>query len=129
MGLYWKAAAAVLLAVVMILALGRKDLGLLLGLAVCVMVCLAALEYLEPVTEFLQTLEDLGGLDGNMIRILLKAVGIGLLTEIAGLVCTDSGNGSLAKALQLLGTAVILWMALPLFTSLLELIQEILGNL
>lgn len=129
MGLYWKAAAAVLLAVVMILALGRRDLGLVLGLTVCAMVALAALEYLEPVTALLDTLEELGGLDGNMVSILLKAVGIGLLTEIAGMVCTDSGNGSLAKALQLLGTAVTLWISLPLFTALLELIQEILGNL
>lgn len=118
-----------MLAVVMILALGRRDLGLVLGLTVCAMVALAALEYLEPVTALLDTLEELGGLDGNMVSILLKAVGIGLLTEIAGMVCTDSGNGSLAKALQLLGTAVTLWISLPLFTALLELIQEILGNL
>lgn len=129
MGLYWKAAAAVLLAVVMILALGRRDLGLVLGIAVCAMVSLAALEYLKPVTELFDTLETLGELDGDMISILLKAVGIGLLTEIAAMVCTDSGNGSLGKSLQLLGTAVILWISLPLFTSLLDLIQEILSNL
>lgn len=129
MGLYWKAAAAVLVAVVLILALGRKDLGLVLGIAACAMVSLAALEYLEPVTELFDTLETLGDLESGMISILLKSVGIGVLTEIAAMVCTDSGNGSLGKALQLLGTAVILWISLPLFTALLDLIQEIMGNL
>lgn len=129
MGLYWKTAAAVLLAVVLILTLRRQEMGLLLGMAVCAMAALAAVEYLQPVTELLRSLEELGGLDGPLVTILLKAVGIGLLTEIAGMVCADSGNASLGKALQLLGTAVILWMSIPLFTALLELIQEIMGEL
>lgn len=127
MGLYWKAAAAVLVAVVLILTLGRQEMGLLLGIAVCAMVAAAAMEYLRPVTELIASLEALGGLDGDMMTILMKAVGIGLVTEIAGMICTDSGNSSLARALQLLGTSVILWLAIPLFTALLELIQEILN--
>ena len=129
MGLYWKTAAAVLLAVVLILTLRRQEMGLLLGMAVCAMAALAAVEYLQPVTELLRSLEALGGLDGDLVAILLKAVGIGLLTEIGGMVCADSGNSSLGKALQLLGTAVILWMSIPLFTALLEMIQEIMGGL
>lgn len=129
MALYWKAAAAVLMAVVLILMLRRQEMGLLLGLAVCAMVALAAMEYLKPVTALLDTLESLGNLNSDMITILLKAVGIGLLTEIASMVCTDSGNGSLGKALQLLGTAVILWLSMPLFHAMIELIQEILEGL
>lgn len=64
-----------------------------------------------------------------MLGILLKAVGIGLVSEIAGLVCTDAGNGSLGKALQMLGSAVILYLSLPIFTAILELIREILREL
>ena len=127
MELYWKTTAAVLLAVVMILMLGRQDMGMLLALVVCAMAAIAALDYLEPVRELLKTLERMGNLDGDMIRILLKAVGIGLLTEISAMVCADSGKGSLGKMLQLLGTAAVLWMSIPLFTALLELIQEILN--
>lgn len=129
MALYWKTAAAVLLAVVLILTLRRQEMGLLLGMMVCVMAAVAAVEYLGPVIRLVESLEALGELDGEMIAILLKAVGIGLVTEIAGMVCVDSGNGSMGKALQLLGTAVILWMSIPLFTMLLELIQEIIGDL
>ena len=127
MGLYWKAAAAVVLAVVMILMLRRQEVGVLLALAACAMVGIAAVDYLEPVKELLETLETLGDLDADMVRILLKAVGISLLTEIAAMICADSGNGSLGKMLLLLGTAVVLWLSVPLFTALLELIQEILN--
>ena len=129
MGLYWKAAAGVLLAAVLILTIRRQEFGILLGMAVCVMVLLAAMEYLEPVMELLRSLEELGELDGDLILILVKAVGIGLVTEIAGLICADSGNASAGKALQLLGTTVILWLSVPLFTALLNLIREILEGL
>lgn len=129
MGLYWKAAAGVLLAVVLILMLGRQEMGTLLRIAVCAMAACAAIGYLEPVMELLDSLEALGELDGEMLTILLKAVGIGLVTEIACMVCADSGNSALGKALQLLGTAVILWLSLPLFTALLDLIREMLEKL
>ena len=129
MALYLKCAGAALVGVVLVLALGRKDLGLVLSAALCAMITLAAMEYLAPVLELLRTLEELGQLDGNLIAILLKCVGIGLLTEIAGVVCIDSGNASLARALELLGTVVVLWLSLPLFEGLLTLIQEILEGL
>ena len=129
MALYFKCAAAALMGVVLILALGRKDLGLVLSLLVCIMISIAAAEYLDPVVELLQTLENLGGLDSGMITILFKSVGLGLVTEIAGMVCNDSGNASMAKALQLLGTAAVLWLSIPLFHGLLSLIQEILEGL
>lgn len=129
MGLYWKAAAAALLAVVMTLMLRRQEWGILLGMAACVLVVLAAAEYLQPVTELLASLKTMGELDGELMTVLLKTAGIGLTTEIASLICTDSGNASLGKGLQLLGTVVILWLSIPLFHGLLELIQEILEGL
>ena len=126
MELYWKAVAAVLLGVVLVLTLRRQELGLLLSMTVGMMVLMVAMTYLKPVLELLDTLKALGNLDGDLIAILMKGVGIGLVTEVAVLVCNDSGNGSMVKALQLLGTVVILWMSMPLFTALLELIQEML---
>ena len=128
MGLYWKAVAAVLLAVVLIWTLRRQEMGVLLGMAVCAMVMAVAMAYLGPVLELVETLQELGGLDGELTSILLKSVGIGLVTEIAGLICADSGNASLGKSLQLLGTVAILWLSVPLFTSLLELIQEMMAG-
>ena len=120
----------VLLAVVLGLSLGKqKDIGVLLTMAVCCMVAMIAISYLEPVLDFLRELETLGDLQGDMLGILLKAVSIGLVSEIAGLVCTDAGNGSLGKTLQMLGSAVILYLSLPIFTAMLELIREILREL
>lgn len=128
---FLQAAAAVLLAVVLGLMLNKqgKDMGTVLSIAVCCMVAMIAISYLQPVVEFLQKLETLGGLDESMVGILLKAVGIGFVAEIAGLICSDAGNSSLGKSIQILGSAVILWLSIPLFNSLIELVQEILGEI
>lgn len=129
MDIFLKVAAGVLITVVLGLALSKqgKDISLLLTIAVCAMVVAAAATFLEPVVDFFQKLEDIGQLDAEMLQTLLKIVGIGLLAEITGLICTDAGNGSLGKAIQILASAVILWMSIPLLTGLIELVEEILG--
>lgn len=129
MDTFLKAAGGVLITVVLGLALAKqgKDISLLLTIAVCAMVVAAAATYLEPVIDFFQRLEDVGKLDGGMLQTLVKIVGIGLLAEITGLICTDAGNASLGKSIQILASAVILWMSIPLLTALLELLEEILG--
>lgn len=127
---FWQGAAAVLLTVILVLALGKqgKEAGLLLTLAVCCMVCVLALSYFQPVVDFIRQLQSIGQLDSTMLEILLKAVGIGLIGEIASLICSDAGNAALGKALQILSAAVILWLSIPLLTQLMELLQQILGE-
>lgn len=131
MGYFWKATAAVLVALVLGLALEKqgKDFSVLLTMAACCMAALTAFTYLEPVLDFLWELEAMADLQGDMLGILLKAVGIGLVAELAAVVCADGGNASLGKQLQMLGSAVILYLSLPVFRSLLSLIQDILGEL
>lgn len=127
---FFQGAAAVLLAAILVPTLGKqgKEMGLLLTMAVCAMVCVVAMAYLEPVVELVERLQEETGLDGEMLRILLKSVGIGLTGEIASLICADSGNAALGKALQMLSGAVILWLAIPLINGLLELVEKILGE-
>ena len=129
MGIYLKACAAVLLSVVMILIVGKnsKDFALVLTVMICCMAAMAAMEYIQPILEFLSKIENIGSLDHNMIRILLKVAGIGLISEICSLVCADSGNASLGKVMKLMGSSVMIWLSLPLYAMLIELLQRILG--
>ena len=128
MDIFLKAVACALIAVVLCLVLAKqgKDISLVITIAVCCMIITAAISYLNPVIAFVDRLQTLGQLNSGMLEVLLKAVGIGLLTEISALACSDAGNASLGKALQLLASAVILWIAIPLLNELIELIKRIL---
>lgn len=128
MQLFLKVAAAILITVVLCLTLEKqsKDLAFLLSIVVCVMTVTAAVSLLKPILEFFEKLGSTGKLDPEMIRILLKAVGVGILSEITSMLCADSGNSALGRSIRILGVGLILVLALPLFECLLELIGSIL---
>ncbi len=88
----------------------------------------AAARYIEPILDFLTRLQDISGLDPELLEILLKAVGISVVAEIASLVCNDSGNAAMGKAIQILASGVVLWLSLPLMESLLSLVERIVGD-
>ena len=127
---YIRYVSLVLIGLVLSLVVGRqsKDMSLLLTLAVCILACLGAMEFLEPVADFLRQLQRLGNLDGEAVGILLKSAGIGLLSELAGLLCADAEENAMGKAMQLLSSAAILWLSLPLFQQILTLIEGVLAQ-
>ena len=131
MDFFWQWVAGAMLTVVLGIALGKqsKDISLVLTMVVCCMVLLGAAAYLQPVMEFVKRLQAMGQLEDGYAQILLKAVGIGLVTEFAVLICNDSGNSALGKSLQIAATVVVLWISLPLMESLLDLIERIMGGI
>ena len=127
---YFQAAGAVILGIFLAKTLSEwnKSWATILSMSVCILVLLSGIRYLEPVLDFLRELETLGNLQGDMMKILLKTSGVGIITEITALLCADSGNTSLGQSLRILSSAVILWLSLPIFRGLLVLIQDILGG-
>lgn len=128
---FLQATAAVLLAVILFLVLNgqSKELSLVLTLAVCCGVIVVAARFVQPVMDFLEDLQKIGQLDYTYLGTLLKVVGVGFISEVAALVCGDAGNATLGKTLQMLSACVIMWLSLPLLSSLIELIQDILGGI
>ena len=126
---FWKAVAAALIAAVLGLTLGKKDFSLVLSMAVCCLAAAAAAVYIEPVLKLLKELEAVSGLDGGMVTILLKSAGIGLVTTLASMICQDAGSASLAKTMHMLGTGAVLYLSVPVFRAVLELLRDILGGI
>lgn len=125
-----KAAAAAMMTAVLGLVLAKqgKDMTVLITLAACAMIAAAAVLYLQPVIQFFYRLIDLTNLNEEHLKIIFKTVGIGLIGELVTLVCNDAGNAALGKTLQILTSAVVLWLSIPLFERFLELVQSILGE-
>lgn len=125
---FFKLTAVVIIALILHLVVNRygKDFSTLLTIIVCAMVLIATISFIEPVLRFVNQLVDIAELNSEMLEIMLKAAGIGLLAEITGMICTDAGNSALGKSLQILAAFTILWLALPLFNTLINIIREIL---
>lgn len=102
--------------------------AVLLSLGAVSMMVLGAAAFLSPVAAFFSRLEKLGSLDHEMLRILMKATGVGILAEIAALICTDGGEQAMGKAVEIAGAGAVLWLSLPMLTALLELVERVLSN-
>ena len=128
MNIFFKAAAFILVALILYLILSKwgKDYSILLTIAACCVIAVYAMEFLDEIITFITQLQVLSEIDQSFISILLKSVGIGILTEIIGLICVDAGNVAFNKMLHLLATLVIIWISLPLFEILISQIEEIL---
>lgn len=129
MNVFWKTAAGILTAVILWINLNKsnKDASVLMTLAVCAMAIVASAAFLQPVVSFVKKLQGIGELDDDLVSVVLKAVGVGIVTEISVLICKDAGNESMGKTLQFVSGAAILWMSIPVFEKLLALLDRILG--
>lgn len=125
-----RCSGAAMVAVVLILTLRRQsgEIALILSVLTCCILLILGLQLLQPVISLLRRLQNLGSMDGEMTAILLKSVGLALLGEITALICKDSGNEALGKAMGLVCTAAVLYLSLPIFDSLLTILERVLEN-
>lgn len=123
------AAAAGLVGTVLALILGqyRPEFRMLVTAAVALLLMAMVLEQLSPVLEQLRSTMELTGLTGDYAAVLFKAVGICLLTQLAGDVCRDSGESSIASKIELAGRAAILLTAMPLIQEVLAWAWELMN--
>ena len=128
MDTFFRLVGGVLIAVVLGVTLSRQsqDITLVLSVGVCCMVVMAAAVFLTPVMDLIRRLQQLAQLEEGALNTVLKAVGIGLVGEIAALVCGDAGNAALSKAVQVATASAVLWLSVPLMEELLVLIREVL---
>ena len=94
MELYFKGAAGILLAAVLGLALQKqeKDLSAVLTAAVIAMAAVLMLRLLEPVTELLRQLEQVGNLRSDALELLLKAAEAQVAAVLSSFVTTGKGG-------------------------------------
>lgn len=124
-------AASAMIGIILILTIRGKngEIALLLSIACCCIALFGVVQILTPIRDFIEALMITSQIDTDLIKNLMKILGIGLIGEITSSVCADSGNTAIGKTVQLAATAMILYLSLPLFTALLELVERIMGNL
>lgn len=64
-------------------------------------------------------------LGAQVAQILLKAVGMTILGQLAAALCKDAGESALAYTVQLAAKVGVLAVSLPLLTQLLAIFEEL----
>ena len=110
----------------LILSKNAKDYSFLITIVLCCGLCLASVEFLAPIFQFLTDLEGWVGKTAPLLEILVKAVGLSLIGELMANICVDAGHAAVGKTVQLSTTIALIYIAIPLIQSLFELIESVL---
>ena len=123
------AALAALAAFLCVLLREReRTLALLLSAAACVLGLLLTVRMVEPILSVAREIQELSGLGTAVTAPLFKVTAIGILCRIAAGVCGDAGEQGLQKAVELSGSLLALYAALPLVSAVLALLEDMLGG-
>lgn len=104
----------------------RPEYSLLLSIGCGVGILIWLLGEITPLTEQIHRLSSLA-FSGEASGILLRSLGICLITQLACDTCRDVGEGAIASRLELAGKAVMLLLAIPMFIQLLEQALALIG--
>ena len=119
-----------LTAAVLALTLRPKngEISLLLTVACSVMLLLVALGSAAGVIDSVHRIVAASQINSAYIAVLLKVIGICLLTEFTANTCRDAGSSALASNITLAGKLMAAVCAIPLYTDILNTVMSIFGK-
>ena len=105
----------------MVLKQMNQPVSVLLTVAAGVMALYAALPQIGQYVAQIRQLLDGLGLDGMYYGMMLKVMGVALVTQIAVGICTEMGASSAAGYAEFCGRLAMMGIAVPVFMDLAEL--------
>ena len=104
----------------------KPELSFVVVITGIIIILLFILDMVEGSLTVLSEIVAMTGLENGVIKILLKIVGVGYLTEFSAGVLNDFNAGSVADKVSLAGKITVIVMALPIISGLLTLLKQFL---
>lgn len=104
----------------------RPDFAVFISVVGGVIILFMLAGYLTDIFEVFNQIFNYTNVNSSLYKIIFKIIGVGYLVEFTASLCSDTGNNSLGDKVLLGGKIIILVMALPIVTSILEIVMELL---
>ena len=88
-----------------------------------IVILLFIVDALENTLTVFTAIAEITGVENGLLKILLKIVGVGYITEFGAGILNDFGSNAVADKVALGGKITIVLLSLPIIESLLELVQ------
>ena len=121
--------AAVCIPAALMASLLKKDspaMAMLIAIAAGCLVIFTSAGALREIRDFMAEVAELGGISDTVLAVLLKTVGIAVISRLAADLCKDAGLGAAASGAELAGAAAALWTAMPVMRGVLHTVKELL---
>ena len=104
----------------------RPELSFAVVITGSIVILLFILDALRGSLGVLSEIAAMTGMESGIIKVLLKIVGIGYLTEFSVGTLNDFSASSIADKVSLAGKVTIIMMSLPILNALLTLFKQFL---
>lgn len=114
------------LIIIVILKQYRPEFVIYVSLIAGALILLMVIDKIGSIIDLLTTLSNKTAINNEFLILLIKITGIAFLTEFAVSICKDSGEAAIANKVDLGGKVLIISMSIPIISSLLETILQVL---
>lgn len=114
------------LVIAIILKQYRPEYAIYVSIVAGILILVFTMSKITGIINLLKSISDKTYINKQFLSILLKITGIAIITEFAVSICTDAGEKAIASKIEIGSKVIIIAMSIPIISSLLELIIEIL---
>lgn len=104
----------------------RSDFAIFISIVGGIIIVFYMLSYLSSIFDVFNNIFHVSGINGSLYSVIFKIIGVAYLTEFTASICSDTGNSSLGDKVLLSGKIIILVMSIPIVTSILDIVMELL---
>lgn len=112
--------------IIVILKQYRPEFAMYVSLGAGILIFALIAMKISGIIEVLKSLANKTSINTEFLGLLIKITGIAILTEFTVSICKDSGESAIASKVDLGGKVIIMSMSIPIMSSLLETIINIL---
>ena len=121
--------AALALCAVMIIVLVKNykpEFGIFVAIGCSVLILYFLVDSLKYAFSYMSQLYDKLDYGKTYFPIIIKVLAIAYITEFTSQLCKDAGESSIASKVELAGKIIIFRVAISLFISILNLVEQLL---
>lgn len=101
------------------------EYSVLAEIGAVLLVFVLLLPYVKTIVDFFYKYTEYGGISNDYVKIVLKTIGVAILTQFASGICKDSGQSALSDKIELAGKLIIAVFVIPMAQTLLEVAVNI----
>ncbi len=101
----------------------KPELSFAVTVTGVIVILLFIVEAMQETLRVFATISQMTGVENGLLKLLLKIVGVGYITEFGAGILNDFGSSAVADKVTLAGKLTIVALSLPVIQSLLMLVQ------
>ena len=100
----------------------KPELSFAVTVTGVIVILLFIIDAMRTTLAIFTVIAEMTGIENGLIKILVKIIGVGYLTEFASGILNDFGSNAIADKVVLCGKLTIVVLSLPILKGLLQMI-------